>query len=296
MQRGRRPPPRKDAVVRLLLGPLRNAPPDKRPLQHRLVIRLLGPLHNSPMRRPRDAVRLRDKRNLKFVLDNPALLDDPLQHIQVLLVKAQERDPLRHLPRDGKHGGRPLRGEVRQHGVDLVGELDLVDVPLAQRVLGRHGEAHPDDVVRVNGRDEERGAVGGHVVGEVAVGEAAAREVVEVAALPARSKSVSSLPLVSGTRGQGGSSPEGHGRVVVLLHLRHPALEVQNALRAGHALADGLGHTAGVRLGGVLALQNILESHCGEEAVPIHSCRYKAPRGSRDERAVRGVKARAAIG
>lgn len=58
-----------------------------------------------------------------------------------------------------------------------------VDVVLFEGFRGREREAGPDDAVGVEGRDEEGEAGGGDVVGQVAVGEEAAGEVEEMAAL-----------------------------------------------------------------------------------------------------------------
>ena len=186
MQRSRRLPRGKNPMVALLFRAPRRAPPKELPLQLHLILRQPHPLHNSPMRRPGDLVRLPDKRDLVIILDDPALVDRLLQDLQVLLAELEEGDVLGDLPRDGEDGPRAVRAEVGEHGVHIRGELDLVDVVLLEGLLRAEGQAGPDNVVRVDGRDEQRGAVGGDVVREVAVSEAVCPcQVVEVSALSA---------------------------------------------------------------------------------------------------------------
>lgn len=80
---------------------------------------------------------------------------------------------------------------MSQCSVDLGGELDLVDVVQLEGVVDGCWQAGPDDIVRVDRGDEERRLGGLDVVGEVAVGQIAAREVVEEATLAITPSSVS---------------------------------------------------------------------------------------------------------
>lgn len=72
---------------------------------------------------------------------------------------------------------------MSQRRVDLGGVLDLVNVVQLESLVDGGWEAGPDDIVRVDRGDEESRLGGLDVVGEVAVGQVAASEVVEVAAL-----------------------------------------------------------------------------------------------------------------
>lgn len=91
---------------------------------------------------------------------------------------------VRYLVFDGKDGRVGVRGgEVGEDRVDFVGVLDLVNVVLGEGVVDADGQAGPDDVVWVNGWDEERDLGGLDVVGQIAVGKVATRQVKEVSAL-----------------------------------------------------------------------------------------------------------------
>lgn len=88
------------------------------------------------------------------------------------------------LVRDGKGGGLGVLGsEVCESSVELSGELDFVDVVLREGLVDADGKTGPDDIVGVDGRNEECGFRGLYVVDESAVGEVAPGEVVEVSAL-----------------------------------------------------------------------------------------------------------------
>jgi hypothetical protein len=77
---------------------------------------------------------------------------------------------------------------VCEGSVEFGGELYFVDVVLREGLVDADGETGPDDIVGVDGRDEECGFRGLDIVYESAVGEIAPSEVVEVSALTARSK------------------------------------------------------------------------------------------------------------
>lgn len=72
---------------------------------------------------------------------------------------------------------------MSQRRVDLGGVLDLVDVVQLEGLVDGGWKAGPDDIVRIDRGDEEGRFGRLDVVGEVAVGQVAAGEVVEVAAL-----------------------------------------------------------------------------------------------------------------
>lgn len=125
---------------------------------------------------------------------------------------------------------------MSQRRVDLGGVLDLVDVVQLEGLVDGGWKAGPDDIVRIDRGDEEGRFGRLDVVGEVAVGQVAAGEVVEVAALA-----------------------EGLGRVIVLEKLGHAALEIENAIGLGILLADLINDATGVRLARVLALEHGFE-------------------------------------
>jgi hypothetical protein len=77
---------------------------------------------------------------------------------------------------------------VCEGSVEFGGELDFVDVVLREGLVDADGETGPDDIVGVDGRNKEYGFRGLDVVDEIAVGEVAAGEVVEVSALTGGSK------------------------------------------------------------------------------------------------------------
>lgn len=148
---------------------------------------------------------------------------------------------------------------MSQRSVDLGGVLHLVDVVQLESLVDGGWETGPDDIVRVDRGDEE-GRLGGlDVVGEVAVGQVAAGEVVEVATLTMKSGEVSTSHVLSSLYRAVSFIPEGLGRVIVLEKFGHAALEIENAVGLGVLLADLVDDATGVRLARVLALEHGFE-------------------------------------
>lgn len=191
VQRRRRSAAGHNGVVRHLLCAVGHAPLQKYGLELPLVGRLLGLLDDGLVRRAGHGVGLADHGHLELVLDDARDLDGGLEQLKVLVIEADEGDVIRHLVMDGVYcrGGICAR-QVGERGVDVGGELHLVDVVEPEGVVDGGGQAGPDDIVGVDRGDVERGFGGGDVVGEEAVGEVAAGEVVEVAALSVGNKTL----------------------------------------------------------------------------------------------------------
>lgn len=173
-----------NGVVGHLLGSISHASLQEGSLKLSLVDGRLGLLQNSSVRNVRHVVGLTDHGNLELVLDHAGDLDGLLQSIKVLVLKLEECDVVRDLFRDriGRRLGVGLP-KVRQGGVQLRGELDLVDVVLLESLIDAEGETGPDDAFGVDGGDKEDRLGGLDVVDVVAVGEVAAGKVVEESAL-----------------------------------------------------------------------------------------------------------------
>lgn len=264
MQRRRRSAAGHNGVVRHLLCAVGHAPLQKHGLELPLVGRLLGPLDDGLVRRAGHGVGLADHGHLELVLDDARSLDGGLEQLKVLVLEADKGDVVGDLARDGVDcRGGVCACEVGERGVDVGGELHLVDVVELEGVVDGGGQAGPDDIVGVDWGDEERGFGGGDVVGEEAVGEVAAGEVVEVAALSARRPQQLAgytchgrISQILSRAGAEHSIPEGLGRVVVLEELRVAALEIEHAAGLGVLFADEVDDAAGVRLARVLALEH----------------------------------------
>lgn len=152
----------------------------------KLLLRLgrLCALHGGNVAEARDVVGLADEGDLVLVLDNAGLFNGGLEGCQVLCGVRVERDVVRDLVGNGIDGrlwaGAAELGEDRR---DFGGWFDIVDIVEFEGVVNCGGKAGPDDVLGVDGRDEEGGLVGLDVVDEVAVCEVAASKVVEEATL-----------------------------------------------------------------------------------------------------------------
>jgi hypothetical protein len=136
---------------------------------------------DSSVSNTRDVVSFSQHSDLILVLDHTRHLDGVLENVKVRAAETDEGYMVRDLLRDGKGGGLWVFGaEVGEGGVEFGGQLDLVDVVLCESFVDANGETGPDNVVGVDGRNEEDGFGGLDVVDEVAIGEVAACEVVKV--------------------------------------------------------------------------------------------------------------------
>ncbi len=251
----------KDGVVRHLLGVVRVAALKEGGLELLFRLGRLGALHGGEVAEAGNIVGAADQRDLVLVLDDTGLLNGGLDSLKILGGKGVEGDVVRDLAVDGVDGGLGAgAGKLLQSGGKLGVGLDIVDVVQVEGVVDGGGQAGPDDVLGVDGGNEEGGLVGLDVVDEEAVGEVAAGEVVEEAALAGLL--ADSLPKV------GDSIPEGHGAVVVFLHLGVTGLEVDEAVGDGALVTERLDDALGVGLAGVLALEDGLEvfGHGGQRA------------------------------
>lgn len=156
MQRRRSSAAGHDGMVRHLLCAVGNAPLQKHGLELPLVGRLLGLFDDGLVRRAGNGVGLADHGHLELVLDNARDLDGGLEQLKVLVLEADEGDVVRHLVLDGVDGrvGAVAR-EVSERGVDLGGELHLVDVVELEGVVDGGWQTGPDDIVGVDRGDEE---------------------------------------------------------------------------------------------------------------------------------------------
>lgn len=184
VQRGRGATAGKDGVVRHFLGVVRVAALEKGRFELLFRLGRLGALHGGDVAETGNIVGATDQGDLVLVLDNAGLLDGRLDSLKILGGKGVEGDVVRDLAIDGVEGGLgACVGELLQSGGKLSVGLDVVDVVQVEGVVNGGGQAGPDDVLGVDGGDEEGGLVGLDVVDEEAVGEVAAGEVVEEAAL-----------------------------------------------------------------------------------------------------------------
>lgn len=181
MQRCRICPRCHDGTVRLLPAPVRYTFFQKHRLQFPLIAGMLDGFQYSRMRNCGDSVRFPRERDLILVFNNSAFLDSVFDGREVRGIECEEGDFVRDLVLDGPDGGRGFA--AAEEGVDFGGGEDFVDVIGLQRFGGGEGETGPDYAVRVHGGDEEGEFGGVDVVGQGAVGEGTAGEVVEVAAL-----------------------------------------------------------------------------------------------------------------
>lgn len=136
---------------------MRNASLQKGSVQLLLGDGSLGALNDGLVSQTGDVIGLLDHGNLKLILDNTGDLNGLLNGLKVLVSKFEEGDMIGHLVGNGKDARvAALLGEVGEGGVDLGGELDLVDIVAAQGVVDAEREAGPNDIIRINGGDEER--------------------------------------------------------------------------------------------------------------------------------------------
>ncbi len=133
-----------------------------------------------------DGVGFGDEGEFVGGFDNAGGFDGGLEEGKVFAVELEEGDGVGDVVRDGEDGGAGLGGAgVGEGGVDVGGVFDFVDVVGFEGFGGGDGQAGPDDAVGVDWGDEECGFGGVDVVDYVGVGERAAGEVVEEAALAA---------------------------------------------------------------------------------------------------------------
>jgi hypothetical protein len=247
---------REDRVVGHLLGAIGDAGLEECGLKLQLRLGRLGLLHDVLVAPARDLVGLAQLSNLVFVLDHTGSRNALLENGQVLLRKGRQRDVVGDLVLDTVDGAAGVgRAQAGQHRADLVGIFHLVDVVLCLGVFGRQRETGPDDIVGVDGGNEEGRFVRLDIVDVIGVGEVAAGEVVKVSALAADEDMVS---LRDAIRSCAGSRllPEGLGRVIILANLGHATLEVEDAIGIGHFLADELEDSLGMGIAGVFALEH----------------------------------------
>lgn len=144
---------------------------------------------------------------------------------------------VRDLAANGKDS-RPgvLFGQVGQCGIDLGGEFDLVHVVLSQGIVNAEGKTGPDNIIGVNGGDEQSRSTGLDVVCNGAVGNIATSEVVKVSALS-----------------------EMLGRIAVFQQLGQASLEVNDTVGVWLGFAHLFDDAIGVGLAGVFALEDSLK-------------------------------------
>lgn len=207
-----------NGVIRHLLGAVGNTPLQKGSLELSLIVGISGLFENSFVCQAGYVVGFAKHGDLEFILDDTGNLNSLLEGGKVLVLELDKGDVVGNLAVNGIDGRFGVTvGEVSQCGVDLGGELDLVDIVQLQHVVDGDGKAGPDDIFGINGRNEE-GRLGGlDVVGVVAVCEVAAGEVVEESALSVREAvSVGMYRKWGETNGQYMIVPEMLRRVIVL--------------------------------------------------------------------------------
>lgn len=145
-----------DRVVGHLGSSVRNTSFQKGGVQLLLGDGSLGALNDGLVRQTGDVVGLLDHGNLKLVLDNSGDLNGLLDGLKVLVSEFEKGDMVGYLVGNGKDARvGALLGEVGEGAVDLSGELDLVDIVAAQGVVDAERKSGPDDIIRIDGRDEE---------------------------------------------------------------------------------------------------------------------------------------------
>lgn len=175
-----------DAVVRLVLGTVRDAVLQEQCLQFSLVLGILDSLDHGMVANCRDIVGLSGKGNLVVVLDHTAALNGILENAKVLVIELEESDVVENLVLDRKDGGFGALAQSRKFGIDVCGVLYIVDIVQLLGLGGADGQTRPDDTIGVDRGDEEGRLVCRKIENVVAVGEGAAGQVVEVAALSLR--------------------------------------------------------------------------------------------------------------
>lgn len=176
---------RENGGVGLVFSTTGNAFLDEGGLKLSFVRRLLDPLQNGPVRHGRYMICLANKGHLVLVLEDPRTTDGILEMVEVLVCKFEKGDVVRDLIGNRIDGGIWVaRAKVSQGGINFGAQLHFVDLKHFEGVIDADGQARPDNIVGVDGRDKQGGLVGLHVVDEVAVGEVAAGEVVEPPSLP----------------------------------------------------------------------------------------------------------------
>lgn len=101
-------------------------------------------------------VGLVDHGDFKFVLDNAGDFNGILDSLEILVSKVEEGDIIGDLVGNGKDGRiGTLLGKLGEGRVDVGGEFDLVDIVTAQCSVNTERETRPDDIIRVDWRDEE---------------------------------------------------------------------------------------------------------------------------------------------
>lgn len=172
----------KDTVVGLVGGTVGDAVIQEGSIQLTLVLGLLDLLNDSMVGNGRHSVGLSGESNLEVVLDHTARLDGVLQDTKVLALELEEGDAIQDLTLNREDGLVAL-AEAHKLGIDVGGVLYMVDIVQLLGFGSADGEAGPDNAIGVDGRDEQGGLGGLEVEDVVAVGEGAAGQVVEVAAL-----------------------------------------------------------------------------------------------------------------
>lgn len=158
MQRRRSSAAGNNGMVCHILGAVGYASLQEDGLELPLVGRLLRLLDDGLVRQAGNAVGLADHGHLELILDDAGDLDGGLEELEILVLEADEGDVVRHLVLDGVdcRVGVCAR-EVGECGVDLGGELHLVDVVELEGVVDGRWQARPDDIVGVDRGDEEGG-------------------------------------------------------------------------------------------------------------------------------------------
>ena len=175
-----------DGVVSHLLGAVRDAALEERSLEFLLVLGVLSTLDNSGVSLARDLVGLANQGNLVLILDNASSLNSALERLEVLLLKGIELDVVRDLAIESEDGRLGVgSSEFGKSSVDLGGESDFVDIVELEGIVNGDGETRPDDVLGIDGRNEEDGLGGLDVVGVVAVGHVGTGQIVKETALTA---------------------------------------------------------------------------------------------------------------
>lgn len=147
-----------NGVVCHVLGAVGNASLDKDSLQLPLVGGLLCLLNDSLVCQGGNVVGLSEHGHLELVLDDARHLNRVLEKGEVFVLEADKGDVIRHLTIDGVDlavGGGAR--EVGECGIDLGGELHLVDVVQLEGLVNGRWQAGPDDIVGVDRGDEEDG-------------------------------------------------------------------------------------------------------------------------------------------
>lgn len=184
MQSSSSPSSSSNRVIRHLLAAVSHASLVESSFQLLLVLGSLCLGKHSSVSNARDIVGLSQHGDLVLVLDHARHLDGVLEDVKVLVAELDKGYMVRDLLRDGKGGGLWVFGaEVGEGSVEFRGQLDLVDFVLREGFVDANGETGPDNVVGVDGRNEEDRFGGLDVVDVVAIGEVAAGEVVKVSSL-----------------------------------------------------------------------------------------------------------------